>query len=327
MNTYAIASHDQVLTVMILFRSQEILVSCESFGTFVIYEQGQNKNSWTLKGSCSGNNLGDLSRYDKYAFSSYDIQDACKYSQTHDWEPINEVCIEGRPTQTQVLGMTTVDLNNDGFMDIIVAPSIGFLRFFLYEPPTMIRRNKFIRFQLIGDGIVTNTHAIGSILILYCKNSNNEISSQFRDISSYQYAPDRGGSDDSRITFGLGETLQPDRLEVTWPNGKVQTIDLSNVSNDDPATQIVVRYQSLEISSSPSMIPSELSESPTAIFETKEEPTALQPEHPSYGSTISPQTTEFPITDSITSNGLRPIDSCFRFVIIWFASISICVLG
>lgn len=233
---------------------QEIFVSCEAYGTFLIYEQDRFKKSWRLKRSCTGTNLGDIGKYDTYQLSQADVQDVCKFSKRTNWKAIAKKCTANPQFPNQMQGMTTVDINNDGFTDVVVATNFGYLRFFMNQPSDILRQNRFIRFRLSGDGKEVNAYAIGATLILHCKNSNDEYMTQFKEISSYHYAPDRGGSEDDRITFGLGVEWIPERLDIRWPNGKLQTVDLARriLEQTSPAIPIVIQYQSEEhIDSSP----------------------------------------------------------------------------
>ena len=50
----------------------------------------------------------------------------------------------------------------------------------------------------------------------------------FREISSYQTGSDKTGCKDDRIIFGLGQVMNPIKVVVRWPNGKIKTLWLKN---------------------------------------------------------------------------------------------------
>lgn len=245
---------------------QDIFVSCEAYGTFLIYEQGKFKKRWTLKRSCTGRNLGDIGKYNTYQLSQADVRGACEFSKRTNWNAITKKCTANPQFPNQMQGMTTVDINNDGFMDVVVATNFGYLRFFMNQPSDILRQNRFIRFRLTGDGKEVNAYAIGATLILHCKNSIDEYMTQFKEISSYHYATDRGGSEDDRITFGLGVEWIAERLDIRWPNGKLQTVDLTRIEQTSPAIPIVIQYQSEHIDSPTATPTMGLSPQPSIII-------------------------------------------------------------
>lgn len=197
-----------------------------------------------------------------YEMSEVDLQGVCEFSKKNKWNAISKKCTANQQFATHIQGMTTVDINNDGFVDIVVASNFGFLRFFMNKPSDRLRQNRFIRFRIIGDGKEVNAYGIGATLILHCKNSMDQYITQFKEISSYHYAPDRGGSEDDRITFGLGVKWIPERLEIRWPTGIIQMVELTGMEQDSPAIPIVIQYTS-ENTGSPSATPTTGSSQPS----------------------------------------------------------------
>ena len=96
---------------------------------------------------------------------------------------------------------------------------------FLYNTPLAL--NRFIVFKLKGK---LNLHGIGATLILYSKGMTDSkgITTQFREVSSYQHASDNQGYVDDRIIFGLGEKGVPTKVLVRWPNGLNQNYALDD---------------------------------------------------------------------------------------------------
>jgi len=110
-------------------------------------------------------------------------------------------------------GAAFVDLNNDGFMDLVVT-SLG-------ERPRILMnnallKNHWIMFDLTGKK--SNRNGIGSRIkvttgsgrILY-----NHVTTSIGFMSS----------SDRRAHFGLGNETKLERVEILWPSGIVQQID------------------------------------------------------------------------------------------------------
>jgi enediyne biosynthesis protein E4 len=110
-------------------------------------------------------------------------------------------------------GSAFVDLNNDGFMDLVVT-SLG------QKPRILINnalvKNHWIMFDLRGhksnrDGIgATIMVATGSGRMLY-----NHVTTSVGFMSS----------SDRRVHFGLGAEATIDHVEIRWPSGIVQRLD------------------------------------------------------------------------------------------------------
>ena len=110
-------------------------------------------------------------------------------------------------------GATYADLDNDGDLDIVVNN--------INDPTTLLKNNAiesntghFIQVKLIGPA--GNLAGIGTKLQLYFKDSTSQVR---------QHIPTRGylSSVSNWIHFGFKE-VQPERLEITWPDGRQQLI-------------------------------------------------------------------------------------------------------
>ena len=107
-------------------------------------------------------------------------------------------------------GSAFVDLNNDGFMDIVVT-SLG-------QKPRILMNNKlngnhWIMFDLIGRE--SNRDGIGATI--------NVVTGTGRSL--YNHVTTSVGllsSSDKRVHFGLGKEDIVDRVEIHWPSGIVQ---------------------------------------------------------------------------------------------------------
>jgi len=121
-------------------------------------------------------------------------------------------------------GSAFVDLNNDGFMDIVVT-SLGQRPRFLIN--NKLNGNHWIMFDLIGRE--SNRDGIGAIIKVVTEAGR----------SLYNHATTSVGllsSSDKRVHFGLGKEDTVDRVEIHWPSGIVQILNR-------PAVDRIVRVQ------------------------------------------------------------------------------------
>lgn len=119
------------------------------------------------------------------------------------------------------------DYNNDGFLDIFIAPDDG-------PPPNngkplvLYQNNKntnhWLMVKLVGT--VSNRDAIGAKVTL---EADGKI--QFREQNGGFHLI---GQNDSRLHFGLGQNTLVDRITVEWPSGLVE--EFSNIA----VNQIIV---------------------------------------------------------------------------------------
>jgi len=119
-------------------------------------------------------------------------------------------------------GAAFADLDNDGFVDIVVANN--------GDPPTLLHNdgsigNHFVNFRLVGrvselvltnpDAKKSNRDAMGARIRITAGGI-----SQIREIAD-------GGSylsqSDLRANFGLGKSETIDLVEITWPSGAKQS--------------------------------------------------------------------------------------------------------
>jgi enediyne biosynthesis protein E4 len=110
-------------------------------------------------------------------------------------------------------GSAFADLNNDGFMDIVVT-SLG-------ERPRIlinngIVKNHWIIFQLRGH--LSNRDAIGA-KIKVVTGSRRTLYNHLTTSVGFM------SSSDKRVHFGLGAETKIERVEIRWPSGITQQID------------------------------------------------------------------------------------------------------
>jgi predicted nucleotidyltransferase len=102
------------------------------------------------------------------------------------------------------------DYDNDGDVDILINSVNG--------PPELLRadslnQNNWIKIKTVG--VKSNRDGIGARI--KCVTENGSQIDEVRSGGSYY------SQNDLRIHFGLGKNQQVERLEISWPSGKVDT--------------------------------------------------------------------------------------------------------
>jgi enediyne biosynthesis protein E4 len=106
------------------------------------------------------------------------------------------------------------DIDNDGFLDILVTTNAGPAYLFHNEGGS----NHSLRLKLVGTK--SNRDGIGAVVRV---TSGTAIQSKMlRSGSSYL------AQSELVLTFGLGANTKADNIEIQWPSGQVDT--LSNVN-------------------------------------------------------------------------------------------------
>ncbi|GFH53370.1 hypothetical protein CTEN210_09846 [Chaetoceros tenuissimus] len=211
----------------------EVLIFCKNPGAFVIYREGMNAKQWILHKACNDNSsLGDMNDI-SLAYGDFNALFADKDCSAIAEETFRNYCLDyqenGNTYQIGATGLAMVDIDNDGFTDVVVSNQVGYLRFFQNNPSSLKKDNKFIKFKVKGNGSTSNVYGIGATVILFAK-ANGRISSQVREISHHQHVSDNTGSGDDRITFGLAKNLKPMRVQIVWPNKKKQILSIKDWS-------------------------------------------------------------------------------------------------
>ncbi len=106
------------------------------------------------------------------------------------------------------------DIDNDGFLDILLTTNAGPAYLFHNEGGT----NHSLRVKLVGTK--SNRDGIGAVVHLTAADDNNKDKQwkMLRSGSSYM------AQSELVLTFGLGATNKADSLEIQWPSGQVDKL-------------------------------------------------------------------------------------------------------
>ena len=119
-------------------------------------------------------------------------------------------------------GAAYADVDNDGFLDILVTTNAGPAFLFHNEGGT----NHSLRLKLVGTK--SNRDGIGAVVRVTSNNGKDEQSKMLRSGSSYL------SQSELVLTFGLATQSKADAVEVQWPSGQIDK--LSNVSGGQTIT-------------------------------------------------------------------------------------------
>jgi hypothetical protein len=119
-------------------------------------------------------------------------------------------------------GAAYADIDNDGFLDVLVTTNAGPAFLFHNEGGT----NHSLRLKLVGTK--SNRDGIGAVVHVTSGNSQDKQQKMLRSGSSYL------SQSELVLTFGLGAQTKADTVEIQWPSGQVDK--LSNVNAGQTVT-------------------------------------------------------------------------------------------
>lgn len=226
---------------------QEILLACYQPGKwYMIVSDPQHRKLWSVADSCLSSS--DLSHYTEALPTVSDFEQACVDGADNPGRSgviAEQLCGNsadkiliatglGRKQRAEkymnaeLSGLSVVDINNDGALDVVSTVRYARMQFFLNATNKTEDQNRFISFRVIDKkSRRTSPKSVGMRLILTV-NACEGCDKQFREISSFQSAPDKHGYLDDRILFGLGPEGVPVDLSITFSNGNRKHIDLTD---------------------------------------------------------------------------------------------------
>ncbi len=111
-------------------------------------------------------------------------------------------------------GAAYADIDNDGFLDVLITTNAGPAFLFHNEGGT----NHSLRFKLVGTK--SNRDGIGAVV--HVTSGRDKQTKMLRSGSSYL------SQSELVLTFGLGARVKADIVEIQWPSGEVDK--LSNIN-------------------------------------------------------------------------------------------------
>ena len=110
-------------------------------------------------------------------------------------------------------GACYADLDNDGDMDLVVSNVNDYAHVYMNNAERLSTHH-YLKIKLEGSGM--NTGGIGARVDVYCGDQ----------VFTQEANPSRGymSSVDPALIFGLGDATQVDRLAITWPDLRSQTL-------------------------------------------------------------------------------------------------------
>ena len=113
-------------------------------------------------------------------------------------------------------GAAYADIDNDGFLDVLVTTNAGPVYLFHNEGGV----NHSLRVKLSGTR--SNRDGIGALVRVTSNSNKDSQSKMLRSGSSYL------SQSELVLSFGLGDQAKADVVEIQWPSG--QTDKISNVN-------------------------------------------------------------------------------------------------
>lgn len=128
------------------------------------------------------------------------------------FKDISSTWNSGKPTFSN--GSAYSDLNNDGYLDLVVS-NINELPFIMKNNGSQLFENNYLTIELEHQKGITNIGALANLTL-----SDGTILTE-------TYNPTRGflSSSQHRFHFGIKKDLKAERLEIIWPDKKVQRIE------------------------------------------------------------------------------------------------------
>jgi len=207
---------------------QELMVLCGTSSKHRFYSRWADSKTWQLEKGW----LGAFTDNSLVHPTKKSLENLCT-ADDGEWADgfkgyLKKMCDEfhgqdvagGHLNEPRSMGLSVVDFNNDGYLDVSLSYDTGRL---LMLKNTFKKKNKFIAVKLVGRG--SNEYGVGATVVMKASGMKKN-SQQFREVYSVSHETDWLGTRDDRLIFGLGPSGFPESIEVRWPgkNGKTQII-------------------------------------------------------------------------------------------------------
>ena len=109
-------------------------------------------------------------------------------------------------------GAAYADIDNDGFLDVLISTNAGPALLFHSEGGT----NHSLRLKLLGTK--SNRNGIGAVVRVTSNNNKDKQGQMLRSGSSYL------SQSELVLTFGLGAQMKAEAVEIQWPSGQIDKL-------------------------------------------------------------------------------------------------------
>eukprot|EP00927_Polykrikos_kofoidii_P004584 TRINITY_DN1180_c0_g1_i1.p1 TRINITY_DN1180_c0_g1~~TRINITY_DN1180_c0_g1_i1.p1 ORF type:complete len:687 (+),score=98.60 TRINITY_DN1180_c0_g1_i1:85-2145(+) len=193
---------------------QDIVVMCKRAGAHLLYLQG-GAHGWRKR-----ERNGDLNNGALAGLKAELLPSGCALEKRPVY--LSGFCESSKAKERLALpttyGISLVDWNNDGFLDIVLSHDVGSLMMLKNNFMMFGGSKRFLALRLAGNE--SNVYGIGATVLLQARNmgkSSNKTTVQLREVYSASHDTDWWGTRDDRLIFGLGTQGVPTQLTVRWP--------------------------------------------------------------------------------------------------------------
>jgi hypothetical protein len=192
---------------------QDIVVMCNQASAHLVYTQ-EETYTWHKH-----ENTGDLNNRDLTGLKADLLPAGCAMEKRPVY--LRGFCDSfesGEPLPLPTpYGISLVDWDNDGFLDIVLTHDVGALVMLKNNFNETDGSKRFIAIRLVGSE--SNVYGVGATVLLEARDMGNRTNStvQIREVYSASHDTDWWGTRDDRLIFGLDKTGVPTKVTVRWP--------------------------------------------------------------------------------------------------------------
>lgn len=130
------------------------------------------------------------------------------------FEDVSDVWVENKATFSN--GAVYADLDNDGDLDVVVNNINDRATLLENHKMSPYERNYYLRVSL--DGPRENQYGVGTTVKLHLENDSTQVRTL---VNSRGFL----SSVSNNLHFGMGKNLKAKKMEIIWPDGKVQVLE------------------------------------------------------------------------------------------------------